>query len=147
MNSGKEARFCHPSLHFTTNSFFYPESISIFHNSTSHSSISFTFNFSHHPFILCPFPEPHLPASLCFTASSSLLLTFTHPPHFSFPHPVCHPSLPPPCCASLCLFLVPPLSLSHFLSLHCLCMIAHPSHELLCHEYLKGYSRLCQWDV
>lgn len=49
----KVRRSFHPSPYFSA---ILTRSISIFHHSTSHSSISLTFNFSHRPLTLCPFP-------------------------------------------------------------------------------------------
>ncbi len=71
---------------------FLPHSISIFHHSTSHGSISLTFNFSHHPITLCPFLTLICLPLYISQPPLSLPLTFPHPPHLSLSHLPCHPS-------------------------------------------------------
>lgn len=126
---------------------FLPLSVSIFHHSPSHGSISLTFNFFTSPYHPLSLSHPHLSARVYFSASSSRFLTSPQPPHLSLSHLLCHPSFSLPA-EPLC-WLLPPLSLTlaPVLHLHCFLLLAHPSYELLCCKQLRGYSRWCHRDV
>ena len=74
MNSGKKGEEVLPSISPLPCQFL-PLSVSIFHHSPSHGSISLTFNFFTSPYHPLSPSHPHLSASVYFSASSSLLLS------------------------------------------------------------------------
>lgn len=121
MNSGKGVRRSfHPSLHFSANLYHTPSPSFII--PTSHSSISLTLNFSHHPIPLCPFPT--LICLPLYISQSPLLfpLPAHTPPSFTFSSTL--PSISP-CAVSLRWFLLPSLSLSVYVSITSLHLLTH----------------------
>lgn len=73
MNSGKEAKGVLPSISSLPWPYFTPLHLHL-SSYTSHGSISLTFNFSHHLFILCPVPTLICQPPLLFSSNLHILI-------------------------------------------------------------------------